>query len=319
MLGCSSRETDAATVISGLLDRTPSLDQTRSVPPETRFVDLDPQSRQRANEAWWTQFPMTYAPDGTVSEPGTREWFLGIDRRFGESAYYAHQNGATFGRFLPKEFADGKRVLEVGCGMGSHAALLIAAGAGYTGIDLTQPAVDMTKQRLELFGLNGEVQRADAEQLPFEAASFDAVWSWGVIHHSASFDRCLAEITRVLRPGGHLMLMVYHHPSLFWYLYCVLARGVVKGELRRRSLEDIYLDQMDGAYARRFSRKELASFFASSYGELTIDVVGQKEELFPLPRSQLKRRLVTLTPDRLASVILSRLGHMMVAQAVRLD
>jgi len=114
----------------------------------------------------------------------------------------------------------------------------------------------MTAQRLDVFGLEGDIQQDDAEQLPFETASFDTVWSWGVIHHSSSFDRCFAEITRVLRPGGQLILMVYHHPSLFWYLYCLLARGLVKRELRQRSLEDIYLDQMDGAYARRFSRTD---------------------------------------------------------------
>jgi len=111
--------------------------------------------------------------------------------------------------------------------------------------------------------------------------------------------------------------MVYHHPSLFYYLYCALARGILRGELLRRSVEDIYLDQMDGAYARRFRRNELAHIFSSDYESVHIDVVGQKEEMFPLPRSRVKRRLVTATPDRVASAVLSRLGHLVVVQAVR--
>ena len=139
----------------------------------------------------------------------------------------------------------------------------------------------MTRRRLELLALEGEVEQADAEHLPFGDASFDSVWSWGVIHHSASFERCFDEIKRVLRPGGRLVLMVYHHPSVFYYLYCVLARGVLRGELRRRTAEEIYLDQMDGAYARRFGRSELAAFFADGYNSLELDVVGQKEELYP--------------------------------------
>lgn len=260
---------------------------------------------------------MTYLADESGLVPGSVEWFEDIDRRFLSAAYYARGSGSPFGRFLTPEIAVGRRVLEVGCGMGTHAGMLINAGADYTGIDLTDRAVEMARHRLEVFGLDGEVQQADAEDLPFETASFDSVWSWGVIHHSSSFDRAFAEITRVLRPGGHLLLMVYHHPSLYYFLYCALARGIAQGQLLRRSVEDIYLDQMDGAYARRFGRTELASFFSGAYHRPSIEVVGQKEEFYPLPRSRLKQRLVAATPDRLASAVFSRLGHMVVARAER--
>jgi SAM-dependent methyltransferase len=286
-----------------------------SSPP--RFVDLSPQERQAANDAWWSEHPMTYMPDGTQLAPGSKPWFDEIDRRFLDTAYYARGNGAPFGRYLTPEIAAGRRVLEVGCGMGTHAAMLIRAGAAYTGVDLTERAIEMTRRRLEVFALEGEVQQADAERLPFEDANFDSVWSWGVIHHSSSFDRCFAEIERVLKPGGRLMLMVYHHPSLFYFLYCVLARGIIRGELRHSSAEDIYLDQMDGAYARRFGRAELASFFEANFHTPEFEVVSQKEDLYPLPRSDFKRRLVNATPDALARAIFSRLGHMVVARAVR--
>jgi SAM-dependent methyltransferase len=260
---------------------------------------------------------MTYMPDGTELVPGSKAWFEDVDRRFLDTAYYAVENGVPFGRYLTPQIAANRKVLEVGCGMGTHAGMLIRAGADYTGVDLTDRAVEMTRRRLEVFALAGVVQQADAENLPFEESSFDSVWSWGVIHHSASFDRCFAEIERVLKPGGRLMLMVYHHPSLFYFLYCVLARGIIRGELRHRSAEDIYLDQMDGAYARRFGRAELASFFDTKFHSLEIEVVSQKEDLYPLPRSKFKRKLVKATPDRLARAIFSRLGHMVVARAVR--
>jgi ubiquinone/menaquinone biosynthesis C-methylase UbiE len=283
--------------------------------PDVRFVDLSAEERQAANRGWWAENPMTYRVD---REPGTPEWFDHIDRRFLHAAYFANDDrGTPFGRFMTPEVAAGQKVLEIGCGMGTHAALLIKAGADYTGVDLTERAVAMTRRRLELSRLPGAVHRADAEHLPFADASFDTVWSWGVIHHSASFDRCLSEITRVLRPGGHVMVMVYHHPSLFYYLYCVVARGIGRGELRHRSPEAIYLDQIDGAYARRFGRSELARLFARDYESISIDVMGQKEELYPLPQSRLKRRLVASTPDRLASAVLSRLGHLVVVQGVR--
>jgi SAM-dependent methyltransferase len=284
---------------------------------QPRFVDLSPQERQAANDAWWSQHPMTYMPDGTELVPGTKPWFEDIDRRFLDTAYYAEENGVPFGRYLTPEIASGRKVLEIGCGMGTHAGMLIAAGADYSGVDLTDRAVEMTRRRLEIFDLHGEVRQADAEQLPFEDSSFDSVWSWGVIHHSSSFVRCFEEIERVLKPGGRLMLMVYHHPSLFYFLYCVLARGVIRGELLHSSAEDIYLDQMDGAYARRFGRAELAAFFERAFHSLQIEVVSQKEDLYPLPRSSIKRGLVSATPDGLARAVFSRLGHMVVARAVR--
>ena len=69
-----------------------------------------------------------------------------------------------------------------------------------------------------MFGLKGNIRRADAEKLPFFSASFDFAWSWGVIHHSSSFEKCIAEIARVLRPGGRLMLMVYYRPSIAYHV-----------------------------------------------------------------------------------------------------
>ena len=98
--------------------------------------------------------------------------------------------------------------------MGTHAALLARAGARLTAIDLTETAVEMTRRRFKIFGLAGEIGRADAENLPFRNATFDLVWSWGVIHHSSSMERCILEITRVLRDRGRLFLMVYYRPSL---------------------------------------------------------------------------------------------------------
>jgi len=61
-----------------------------------------------------------------------------IDRRFLDSAYYAvEKNGQPFGRFLRRDLVDGKQVLEIGCGMGTHAEMLLRNGAHLTAIDQT--------------------------------------------------------------------------------------------------------------------------------------------------------------------------------------
>ena len=274
---------------------------------------------QTKNWEWWEKNPMTYDWENTLQiTAGTREWFEEIDRRFFSSAYFADgPNGEPFGRFLQRDLVDGKEVLEVGCGMGSHAALLARNGARLTAIDLTERAVDVTRHRFALFGLEGKIERADAELLPFADQSFDFVWSWGVIHHSSRFESCLSEIARVLRPGGRLMLMVYYRPSLSYYLNCGLIRGVLMGQLFRKSLQKIYEESSDGFYARVFNRRELKQLLSSSFSEIRLSVLGMKAELFPIPRTRFKETLEHATPDRLANMVLGKVGSMIVAEGNR--
>ena len=274
---------------------------------------------QRPNQDWWEKNPMTYDWERTLGlEPGTRDWYEEIDRRFLDSAYYARgEDGTPFGRFLRPDHVVGKEVLEVGCGMGTHAAMLAKAGARLTAVDITPRAVEVTQRRFQLFGLPAQVECADVEHLPFHNNTFDLAWSWGVIHHSSSTEKCLAGITRVLKPGGRLLFMVYYRPSLVYYLHCGFVRGIVLGQLLRRRLEEIYVDATDGFYARVFSKSELRELLDPDYEQLSMHVVGLKAELYPIPRSRFKSILENHTSDWLASIVLGRWGSMIVVEAVR--
>ena len=274
---------------------------------------------QEANREWWDRNPMTYDWHGTLSPTtGSREWFDEIDRRFMRSAFYAHSNdGQPFGRFLKPGILTGKNVLEVGCGMGTHAGMISQVGAFLTAIDITGKAVATTKQRFEMFKLRGQISQADCEELPFSDESFDSVWSWGVIHHSTVTEACLGEITRVLRPGGRIMLMVYYKPSIVYYLNCGLIRGVLGGQLMYHSLKEIYRTASDGFYARVFTKKELRQLLEPYYEQIVFSVVGLKAELLPIPRCRLKDIIEKRISDRLAGVILSRWGSMIVIEAVK--
>jgi SAM-dependent methyltransferase len=274
---------------------------------------------QTKNWSWWEDNPMTYDWERTLRlSPGSREWFEEIDRRFLNCSYFAkNKEGEPFGRFLKPEFVADKDVLEIGCGMGTHASMLVRAGARLTAVDLTERAVEATHHRFELFSLNGRIERADAENLPFADARFDFVWSWGVIHHSSRFEACLAEIARVLRPNGRLMLMVYYRPSIVYYVNCGLIRGLLLGQLRRKSLQQIYEQSSDGFYARVFNRADLRHLLANYFSNIMLDVVGLKAELYPIPRTKFKEALENATPDWFARLILDRWGSMIVAQAVR--
>jgi ubiquinone/menaquinone biosynthesis C-methylase UbiE len=109
--------------------------------------------------------------------------------------------------------SDGKRVLEIGCGLGTDGVQFATAGADYTGVDLTQAAVDLARRNFELRGLTGRFQTADAENLEFPENSFDLVYSHGVLHHTPDTARAIREVHRVLRPGGRAVVMLYHRDS----------------------------------------------------------------------------------------------------------
>jgi ubiquinone/menaquinone biosynthesis C-methylase UbiE len=284
---------------------------------EMRPLELSP--GQQSNADWWDGNPMTYDWENTMRLPaGSREWYEEIDRRFLAVSYFAKgEDGRPFGRFMKPEPLKGKDVLEVGCGMGTHASMLARAGARLTAIDLTERAVAATKRRFELFNLDGVIQQADAENLPFASASFDCVWSWGVIHHSNRFESCLSEIGRVLRSGGRLLLMVYYRPSIAYYVNNGLIRGVLMAQLLRKSLQQIYVDSGDGYYARVFNKRELHERLSRDFTNVKLSVVGLKAELFPIPRTQFKVTLEAATPDAVASAVLGRWGSMIVAEATR--
>ena len=99
----------------------------------------------------------------------------------------------------------GKRVLEVGCGHGGGASYLMRTlrPASYTGLDLNRAAIAFCRKRHNL--LDVDFVHGDAEKLPFPDQSFDAVIN---VESSAAyphFSRFLAEVARVLRPGGHFL------------------------------------------------------------------------------------------------------------------
>lgn len=120
--------------------------------------------------------------------------------------------------------ARGKKVLEIGCGLGTDGAQFALAGADYTGIDLTDAAVDLARRRFDLFNLPGAFRTADAENLDFPDESFDVVYSHGVLHHTPDTVRAVQELHRVLRPGGRAVVMLYHRDSYNYRINISLLR-----------------------------------------------------------------------------------------------
>jgi len=120
--------------------------------------------------------------------------------------------------------ARGLKVLEIGCGLGTDGAQFAEAGADYTGVDLTEAAVELARRRFLLFDLPGTFQTADAENLSFPDESFDLVYSHGVLHHTPETGKAIQEIHRVLRPRGRAVVMLYHRGSYNYRVNISLLR-----------------------------------------------------------------------------------------------
>jgi ubiquinone/menaquinone biosynthesis C-methylase UbiE len=124
-----------------------------------------------------------------------------------------------------------KDVLEVGCGIATDGTRFADAGARYTGVDATESAVQLARHRFEQAGLPGEFGVADATGLPFPDNSFDLVYSHGVMHHIPDTQAAIQESHRVLRPGGTLLVMVYHHNSLNYRVTIMVVRRLLAAML----------------------------------------------------------------------------------------
>ena len=204
-----------------------------------------------------------------------------------------------FARFAETK---GQDVLEVGVGLGADHQRFAEAGARLSGIDLTDRAIAHTRHRLGLFGLASNLQVGDAENLPFADASFDVVYSWGVIHHSPDTPKAAREILRVLRPGGRFAVMVYQRRSLIgvmlWLRYALLAGKPFT------SLDTIYARHLESPGTKAYSAEEGAALFAGAravqvrsvltHGDLLESGAGQRHEgaLLDLARKLWPRKLL---------------------------
>jgi SAM-dependent methyltransferase len=177
--------------------------------------------------------------------------------------------------FIP-DYADfasarGKRVLEIGVGLGSDFIRFARAGADVTGVDLTEESISLVRSRLALEDLSADLRVADAEQLPFEDGSFDIVYSWGVLHHTPNADRAIAEAQRVLAPGGRLCVMLYARHS--WLSFGLWARYALAAGKPRLTLADVIADHMESAGTKAYTRAELRQRF-TGLRDLRVEHVG---------------------------------------------
>jgi SAM-dependent methyltransferase len=217
------------------------------------------------------------------AERGTPEFYAQVER-----TRYALE--PFIPSFVEFESWRGKRTLEIGVGLGTDFVNFARAGADAHGIDLTEAAVELVRQRLALEGLSADVRVGDAENLPFGDDEFDLVYSWGVLHHTPDTERAIAEVRRVLRPGGEARIMLYARHS--WVAFGLWARYALAAGRPWRTLSDVVAHHMESPGTKAYTDAELRELFG------TFDSVAIRRFVTPYDR-RVAGPLVGLAGSRL--------------------
>lgn len=223
---------------------------------------------------------------------GTPEFFAQVERKRYELEPFIH-------KFADFEGSRGKRLLEIGVGLGTDFMQAVRAGAIATGIDLTDHSIALVRRRLELEDLEADLQRADAENLPFPDGSFDRVYSWGVLMVTPDTPKAIREAIRVLRPGGEICAMIYSRHS--WVAYGLWLRYALLTGHPRRSLDYVVWHHMESDGMKAYSKSQLRTLF-SGLENVRLDKIAT-----PYDR-RVGGPLVKLTGDRLGWFTVIR-GH----------
>lgn len=220
--------------------------------------------KDKIKKYWETRLPQTWYSSKKVGSLG---WFNALE----------YERYRTYYEYIPRvaEFDNhfGEDVLEIGVGVGTDIVQYAKGGAVVSGIDLTESAVEMTRENLRIRGLGyTSLQVGDAEHLDFDDKSFDLVYCFGVLHHTPRPDHAIAEIHRVLKDGGKAIIMLY---ARGWkhYFKRILIHGILLGKWLKYGYNKLVSLQTEvhGASPLTYvyTKKEIERLF-SSFGEVSI-------------------------------------------------
>lgn len=163
---------------------------------------------------YWNKQPCNIGHSS--AEIGTEKFFNDITNK----RFFVEPHAATFAQY---HLYQNKRVLEIGCGIGTEAAEFVKHGAEYVGIDISENSLALARQRFEIFDLAGQFHLKNAADDLSDLGYFDLVYSYGVIHHYPNEQDVIKQIHNVLKPQGEFKFMVYAKNS---WKYAMIRKGL---------------------------------------------------------------------------------------------
>jgi len=155
-------------------------------------------------QAYWNARPCNIRH--SVKPVGSKEYFDEVEKR----KYFVEPHIPGFAQF---ERWREKRVLEIGCGIGTDTINFARAGASVTAVDLSDESLTIAKRRAEVFGLEDKIDffQANAEELMSRVPpqQYDLVYSFGVIHHTPNPRSAIVQIRNYMAPSSELRIMLY--------------------------------------------------------------------------------------------------------------
>lgn len=199
----------------------------------------------------------------------------------------------------------GRALLEIGCGLGIELGQLGKLGFDVTGVDLAPTAVGLCNHYLARRQIRGRACVQNAESLEFADASFDVVYSSGVLQHTPDIERAIGEIRRVLRKNGRILIILYHRHSWFYILH-------------KLSGVNVEFEAQDAPIINAYTKKELRKLF-SAFRQVDIEC----EYYYPKPTKRtglpaaLFNRVFVPGVSALPGALVKRFGWHLVLTAVK--
>jgi len=167
-------------------------------------------------QEYWDQRPCNIRH--SAQPIGTRQYFEEVEAR----KYFVEPHIPAFADFPRWQ---GKRVLEIGCGIGTDTVNFARHGAVVTAMDISSKSLELAAQRMRIYGLENQVRfyLGNAEELSrtLPVEPYDLIYSFGVIHHTPHPETALEELRKFAQPGTVLKIMVYHRRS--WKVLHIIA------------------------------------------------------------------------------------------------
>lgn len=168
-------------------------------------------------EEYWDRRPCNIKHSS--KSVGSIEYFNEVEKR----KYFVEPHILSFADFKKWK---GKKVLEIGCGIGTDSTNFARAGAVLSVVEISEKSLAITKKRLKVFGLSAKCYLGNAEKLStfVPLAKYDLIYSFGVIHHTPNPNKVFAEIKKYCSEKTEVRVMLYSKFS-FKVLWIILRFG----------------------------------------------------------------------------------------------